>query len=147
MGGFSQCASPNSISNFLEEISSLSHSIVFLYFFALITEAGFLSLLAILWNSSFRWVYLSFLPLLLASLLFSAIDPEFPFFLAESSFSLNFLDPPTMPTLLALSALRRDVPGSPGQAFLLLASVCMGSVEAREVGSGLWSDCLCLNPP
>ena len=27
------------ISNFLEEISSLSHSIVFLYFFALITDA------------------------------------------------------------------------------------------------------------
>ena len=30
------------ISNFLEEISTLSHSIVFLYFFALITEEGFL---------------------------------------------------------------------------------------------------------
>ena len=30
------------ISNFLEEISSLSHSIVFLYFFALIAEEGFL---------------------------------------------------------------------------------------------------------
>ena len=30
------------ISNFLEDISSLSHSIVFLYFFALITEEGFL---------------------------------------------------------------------------------------------------------
>ena len=30
------------ISNFLEEISSLSHSIVFLYLFALITEEGFL---------------------------------------------------------------------------------------------------------
>ena len=30
------------ISYFLEEISSLSHSIVFLYFFALITEEGFL---------------------------------------------------------------------------------------------------------
>ena len=30
------------ISNFLEEISRLSHSIVFLYFFALITEEGFL---------------------------------------------------------------------------------------------------------
>ena len=27
---------------FLEEISSLSHSIVFLYFFALVTEEGFL---------------------------------------------------------------------------------------------------------
>ena len=30
------------ISNFLDEISSLSHSIVFLYFFVLITEKGFL---------------------------------------------------------------------------------------------------------
>ena len=30
------------ISNFLEEISSLSHSIVFLYFFALSTEEVFL---------------------------------------------------------------------------------------------------------
>ena len=33
---------PFGISNFLEEISSLSHSIVFLYFFALIPEEGFL---------------------------------------------------------------------------------------------------------
>ena len=31
------------ISDFLEEIPSLSHSVVFLYFFALITEEGFLS--------------------------------------------------------------------------------------------------------
>ena len=30
------------MSNFLEEISSLSHSVAFLYFFALITEEGFL---------------------------------------------------------------------------------------------------------
>ena len=30
------------VSNFLEEISSLSHSVVFLYFFSLITEEGFL---------------------------------------------------------------------------------------------------------
>ena len=30
------------ISNFLEEIDSFSHSIVFLYFFALIIEEGFL---------------------------------------------------------------------------------------------------------
>ena len=30
------------ISNFLEEISSLPHSVVFLYFFALIAEEGFL---------------------------------------------------------------------------------------------------------
>ena len=32
-----------------------------------------LSLLAILWNSAFRWIYLSFSPLPFASLLFSAI--------------------------------------------------------------------------
>ena len=31
------------MSKFLEEISSLSHSIIFLYFFALITEEGFIS--------------------------------------------------------------------------------------------------------
>ena len=31
------------IFNFLEEISSLSHSMIFLYFFALITEEGFLT--------------------------------------------------------------------------------------------------------
>ena len=59
-----------SLSNFLEEISSLSHSIVFLYFFMLIT---FLFVLAILWSSPFKWVYLSFSPLPFASLLFSAI--------------------------------------------------------------------------
>ena len=34
---------------------------------------AFLSLLAILWNSAFKWVYLSFSPLLFASLLFTAI--------------------------------------------------------------------------
>ena len=34
---------------------------------------AFLSLLAILWNSAFKWVYLSFSPLPLASLLFSVI--------------------------------------------------------------------------
>ena len=62
------------ISNFLEETSSLSHSIIFLCFFALITKEGFLISPAILWNCAFKWVYLSFSPLLLASLLFSAIS-------------------------------------------------------------------------
>ena len=66
-------------------ISSLSHSIIFLYFFALITEEGFL-ISAILWNSAFKWLYLSFSPLLFASLLFTAIfkvysESHFPFFL------------------------------------------------------------------
>ena len=57
------------ISNFLEKISSLSHSVLVLYFFALIAEEGFLSLLAILWNSAFRCLYLSFSPWLFASVL------------------------------------------------------------------------------
>ena len=61
------------ISDFLEEISSLSHSIVFLYFLALIAEEVFLNLLAIVWNSAFRCLYLSFSALLFASLLFTAI--------------------------------------------------------------------------
>ena len=61
------------ISNFLEEISSLSHSIVFLYSLHWSLRKAFLSLLAILWNSVFKWVYLSFSPLLFISLLFTAI--------------------------------------------------------------------------
>ena len=63
------------ISNFLEQISSLSRSIVFLYFFALITEEGFhiSPFISILWNSAFKWVYLSFSTLLFTSLLFTAI--------------------------------------------------------------------------
>ena len=60
------------ISNFLEEISSLSHSVVFLYLHWSLRKA-FLSLLAILWNSAFKWVYLSFSPLPFTSLLFIAV--------------------------------------------------------------------------
>src|SRR5574342_1406151 len=66
------------VSNFLQDISSLSHSVVFLYFFALITEKAFLSLLAILWNSAFRCLYLSCSPLLFTSLLFTAIRKASP---------------------------------------------------------------------
>ena len=65
------------VSNFFEEISSFALSIVF-YFFALIARKAFLSLLAIVWNLAFKWVYLSFSPFPLAFLLFSAIckDPS-----------------------------------------------------------------------
>ena len=57
------------ISNFLEEISSLSHSIVFLYFFALITEEGFLKSPCYSLEPAFIWVYLSISPLPFTSLL------------------------------------------------------------------------------
>ena len=64
------------ISNFLEETSSLSHSIVFLYFFALITEEG--SLISLFYSLGlFEFgiqMGISFLsPLLFTSLLFTAI--------------------------------------------------------------------------
>ena len=64
---------PLGISNFLEEISSLSHSVVFLYFSHWSLRKAFLSLFAIFWNSAFKWVYLSFSPLPLTSLLFTTI--------------------------------------------------------------------------
>ena len=61
------------ISNFLGEISSLSHSIVFLCFFALITEEGFL-ISPCYCLELFIEMGISFLfPLLFTSLLFSAI--------------------------------------------------------------------------
>ena len=66
------------ISNYLEDISSLSYSIVFLYLFVLSLRKASLSLLAILWNSAFKWVYLSFFPLCFASLLFTAICKASP---------------------------------------------------------------------
>ena len=59
------------ISSFLEEISSLSHS-VFLYFFTLITEEGFLMSPCYSLELCIQWIYLSFSPLLFASLLFTA---------------------------------------------------------------------------
>ena len=73
------------ISNFLDELSSLSHSTVFLYFFAMITEEGFLispcsSLkLCIQMGLSFLFSFAFFF----ASLLFTAVckaSSDSPFF-------------------------------------------------------------------
>ena len=61
------------ISDFPEEIFSLSHSIVFLYFFYCSFKEAFLSLFVVLWNSAFNWICLSLSPLPFASLLSSAI--------------------------------------------------------------------------
>ena len=57
---------------FSTKISSISHLLFSsIYLHWLLRKA--LSLLAILWNSAFKWVYFSFSPLLFASLLFTAI--------------------------------------------------------------------------
>ena len=52
------------ISNFLEEIFSLSPSVLVLYLVALFIKEGSLSLLAILWNAVLSWVDLPLSPLL-----------------------------------------------------------------------------------
>ena len=73
------------ISNFLEEIPSLSHSIVLLHFFTMLKK-GFLSLFDVLWNPGFSWVYHSLFLLPFTYLLSSAIckassDNHFPLYL------------------------------------------------------------------
>ena len=84
------------IFNYLEEIFSLSHSIVFFYFFALITEKGFLISPRYSLELCIQWVYLSFSPLLF--FFFTAIckassDNDFAFFvflfLGDGSFKYD----------------------------------------------------------
>ena len=58
---------------FFKEISSLSHSVVSLYFFALIAEEGFLISPCYSLEFCIQMVYLSFCPLIFTSLLFTAI--------------------------------------------------------------------------
>ena len=61
------------ISNSLEKVSSLYHSVVSSISLLCSLRKAFLSLRAIVWNSAFRWVCLSFSPLPFTSLLLSAI--------------------------------------------------------------------------
>ena len=66
------------ISNFLEEISSLSHSVVFLYFFALITEEGFLLSLCYSLEFCIQMVKSFLFSFAFSSLLFTAICKASP---------------------------------------------------------------------
>ena len=68
------------ISNILEDISSLSHLLFSSICLRWLLRRAFLSLLAILWNSAFKWVYVNFFPLPLASLLFTAKGCCFTFY-------------------------------------------------------------------
>ena len=103
---------PLGISNFLEEISSLSHSFVSLYFFALITEEGFLispcySLkLCIQMDMSFLFSFA--FSLLFFSQLFIR-PPQTAIFPLSISFSGWFWSPPSVqcyePPSIVLQAL------------------------------------------
>ena len=84
---------------------------------------AFLSLLAILWNSAFRCLYLSFYPLLFISLLFTAIckaspDSHFAFF--AFLFHRDGLDPCLLynVTNLHLYFIRHSIRSSPLNLFL-----------------------------
>ena len=89
------------ISNFLEEVSNLSHSVVYSISLHCSLQKVFLSLLAILWNSEFSWIYRSLSPLIFMSLIFSTIckassDNHFAFFhfffLVNEFFVLEAMD-------------------------------------------------------
>ena len=61
------------ISNFLEEIYSLSYLLFSSISLHWSLRKSFLSLLAILWNSAFKWEYLSLSSLIFTYLLFTAM--------------------------------------------------------------------------
>ena len=97
------------ISNFLEEISSLSHSIVFLYFFSLITKEGFLvspcySLelciqmgISFLFSFAFHFSFLSYFK--------ASSDSLFAFLLLEDGIDHCFRDQCYEPMSIVLQAL------------------------------------------
>ena len=104
------------ISNFPDEISSLSYPIVFLYFFALITEEVFL--ISPCYSLEFcKWVYILFSSLLFASLLFTAIcnafsDSHFAFlhfFSWEWSWSLSPVQCHEPPSIVLQALCLRDL--------------------------------------
>ena len=108
------------ISNFLEETSSISHSIVFFYFFALVTEEGLFMSPSILWNSAFKWVYLSFSRLLFASLLYCAY-----LFIKYSLGIFNFLKRSLVFPILLFSSVSLHC--SPLEGFLTLLDILWNS--------------------
>ena len=85
------------ISNFLEEISSLSHSVVFLCFFALITKEGFLTSPCYSWELCIQMGVSFHFSFAFASLLFPAIwktssDNRFAFLFLGDSLDHCLLD-------------------------------------------------------
>ena len=132
------------ISNFLEEISSLSHSVVLLNLFARSLREAFLSLLATLWNSAFKGYIFPFL-LCLELLFFSQLFVRPPkkiilsfcisleasttclFVLGASVISNNLFDGPLLQSVLAAKSLQScptlcdptdfSPPGSPPLRF------------------------------
>ena len=98
---------------------------------------AFLPLLAILWNSAFKWVYLSFSPLFFASLLFFScfffsfifigwrlINPQycsrFCHTLAWISYGFTCIPHPDPPSHLPLYPIPLGLPNAPGPSTCLI---------------------------
>ena len=92
------------ISNFLEEISSLSHSVVFLYFFALIAEEGFLI------SPCYS---LEFCIQMLISFLFSFVYHKFFFLRREAKNKGATREAPAAKSLQSCPTLCDPIDGSP----------------------------------
>ena len=149
------------ISNFLEEISSLPILLFSSISWHRSLRKAFLSLLATLWNSAFRWEYLSFCPLPFASLVLSAVckassDSRFAF---SPFFFLGMVSIPASCTMsrapsLAMEAVNRVghgvarghggrwwAPSSAGSSLTQLHSLETGQDEKRGPGaSPRWTD-------
>ena len=125
------------ISNFLEEISSFSHSVVFPYFFALITEEGFLISSCYSLELCIQMLISSFSHLLFSSLLFTAIckassDSHFAFL---HFFFLGIFLIPVSCTMLRISVHNSSgtlsIRSSPLNLFLRHNTFLLKIVESR----------------
>ena len=151
------------ISNFLGEISSLSHLLFSSIYLHWLLRKAFLSLLAILWNSAFRCLYLSFSPLLFISFLFTAICKasqtaillfciHFPWEWSWSLSLVQYHEPPSIDhQALCLSDLMttKDIPQpgtccsdhSPwlvlGQCYIRMHVIGEGPGKTTALSSGL----------
>ena len=110
------------ISNFLEEISSLYHSIVFLYFFALITEEGFLLSLCYSWELCIQMI--SFLFSFASSFCFSelCVRPPQTAILPFCISSIKVVSSACLRLLIFLQAVLTPACDSSSPAFRLMYS-------------------------
>ena len=122
------------ISNFLEEISSLSHSVVFLYFFASIAEEGFLIFSCYSLELCIQMLNLSFSPLLFTSLLFTAICKASP----DSHFAFLHLFSMGNGKPLQYSCLENPMNRMKRQNYRILKKELPRSVHAHYATGDQW---------
>ena len=121
------------ISDFLDEVSSLSILLFSSISLHWSLRKAFLSLLAILWNSAFKQIYLSFSPLLFTSLLFTAIckassDSHFAFLL------FFFMGMILHPVSCIMS--RTSIHSSSSTLSIMSSPLNLGSITTNKASGG-----------